>query len=256
MTKVYLFKAPSKNDDNDPDSFTQELEKEGFSVETIPVIQFTNVNVQDLATKLQDSSHYSGLILTSKRAVEAIGSLPSDCGENPLDSWREKPVFVVGPATADSVAKLGLKPSGEVAGNADNLSDWIVKHHHHPNLPLLFPHGDLARNVICTKLQQAGVAVENVVVYQTEPHHNLPDRLAEVSNPDFFVYFSPSGVAFTIPLLRELEGGQLWKNKIEDRVKFVVIGPTTKAHLENMEVQVFASADQPTPAGVLAALKQ
>ena len=69
MTKVYLFKAPVA-EENDP--YTDLLESNKFTVISVAVSEFINVNIDQLKEKIIRSEDYSGLIVTSKRAVEAL----------------------------------------------------------------------------------------------------------------------------------------------------------------------------------------
>jgi len=68
--KVLLLKAPS--DDKAVDPYQDELEKAGFNTSLIPVIQFNFVRASELIEKLRNPSRYIGMVLTSKRAVEAV----------------------------------------------------------------------------------------------------------------------------------------------------------------------------------------
>jgi len=68
--KVLLLKAPS--DDKIVDPYQDELEKAGFNASLIPVIQFHFVRTSELMEKLKTPSKYIGMVLTSKRAVEAV----------------------------------------------------------------------------------------------------------------------------------------------------------------------------------------
>ena len=68
--KVLLLKAP--NEDKPVDPYQEVLEKVGFEVNLIPVIQFNFVRSVELGEKLKSSSEYAAMVLTSKRAVEAV----------------------------------------------------------------------------------------------------------------------------------------------------------------------------------------
>ena len=68
--KVLLLKAP--NEDKSVDPYQEVLEKVGFEVKLIPVIQFNFVRSVELGEKLKSPSEYAAMVLTSKRAVEAV----------------------------------------------------------------------------------------------------------------------------------------------------------------------------------------
>ena len=67
---VILLKAAPE--DREPDAYQAHLTGLGFAVELVPVIVFTFVNSEQLRQKLADSDQYGALVLTSKRAVDAV----------------------------------------------------------------------------------------------------------------------------------------------------------------------------------------
>ncbi|WAR22666.1 hypothetical protein MAR_016640 [Mya arenaria] len=64
---------------------------------------------------------------------------------------------------------------------------------------------------------------------------------------DYIVYFSPSGVQYTLDLLQD-DTLPLKHSKI------IAIGPSTQSELTKLEIQVHGTALNPNPAGVLAAM--
>jgi len=97
--KVILLKAP--NDDKGVDPYQEELEKAGFNVSLIPVIQFNLVRTSELLEKLKLPSYYAGMVFTSKRTVEAVKNACPDL--QVIDSWNGLQMFVVGQATSEAV---------------------------------------------------------------------------------------------------------------------------------------------------------
>lgn len=74
----------------------------------------------------------------------------------------------------------------------------------------MFPCGNLKRDELSTKLSGKGVSVIAVTVYQTQVHPQLEQRLNEIilqnsGFPEIVVYFSPSGLKYTIPILEKME---------------------------------------------------
>ena len=67
---VILLKAAPE--DSEPDAYQAHLTSLGFSVELVPVIVFTFVNSEELRQRLAESEQYGALVLTSKRAVDAV----------------------------------------------------------------------------------------------------------------------------------------------------------------------------------------
>lgn len=76
--------------------------------------------------------------------------------------------------------------------------------------PLLYPTGSLTQPTFKLTLQDKNVEVDEIMIYQTKPHSKLNENLlmAKINKIDSVicvVYFSPSGVEFTLPLLKNLQ---------------------------------------------------
>lgn len=68
------------------------------------------------------------------------------------------------------------------------------------------PCGNLSRDTISKLLEAKGVSADVVQVYETVNHPNLEDSLKKTIEGFIFrivIYFSPSGVNATIPLLKK-----------------------------------------------------
>lgn len=86
----------------------------------------------------------------------------------------------------------------------------------HPKKPLLLPCGNLKMDTLEDLLKQSGVTTESVEVYETMPHPDLEATLTSAlaeQEPSYIVYFSPSGVRFTYPILQK-SGVNLDKIKV------------------------------------------
>ena len=82
------------------DAYKDLLEREGFHVTLVPVLQFNFVN-SSLVSPMLASPAASSLVLTSTRAVTALSrALQEESSESVLDRWKGKKVFCVGPGTA------------------------------------------------------------------------------------------------------------------------------------------------------------
>ena len=88
------------------DAYKDLLEREGFQVNIVPVLQFNFVN-SSMVTSMFASPTASSLVLTSPRAVNALSqALQEESAKNVLGSWKEKKVFCVGPGTAKATQVL------------------------------------------------------------------------------------------------------------------------------------------------------
>lgn len=93
-----------------------------------------------------------------------------------------------------------------VVSERSNMPFFAGKYGH----PLLFPCGSLIGDELLHKLSSKGINVVAVTVYQTHVHEQLEQRLHEIvlhnsGFPEIVVYFSPSGMKFTIPILEKMQ---------------------------------------------------
>lgn len=122
LNTVLLLKSQFSEDE--PDKYESLLKTANFEVKQIKTLDFKFKNLDELRAKLNKSTEFSGLILSSPRCVQAVQMTiaNSDC----IKEWKAKSNFVVGEATHKAaVAKLGLDCRGKETGNAGNLSKVI-----------------------------------------------------------------------------------------------------------------------------------
>ena len=229
----------------------------------IPVLQHARVNTQELRNILEHEpdKQYTALIVTSQRAVEALGDAMAHLSGNnppparPRTRWSERGlveqlrelrgmmVYTVGPATAIAMTKLEFSTiCGADTGNGMALANLIVQTFRRepeedgkekeeatlpPRLPLLFLVGDKRRDVIPKRLAGEGIPLEELVVYETTVaptfETDLDRVLAESKDGDieWVIFFSPMGAEIA---LRQLD-------KLPRKVRVGTIGPTTAEYL-------------------------
>nr|XP_037865633.1 uroporphyrinogen-III synthase isoform X2 [Chlorocebus sabaeus] len=215
--KVLLLKD-AKEDDCGQDPYIRELGLYGLEATLIPVLSFEFLSLPSFSEKLSHPEDYGGLIFTSPRAVEAAQlclekNNKTEVWERSLkEKWNAKSVYVVGNATASLVSKIGLDTEGETCGNAEKLAEYICSRESSP-LPLLFPCGNLKREILPKALKDKGIAMESVTVYQTIPHPgiqgNLNSYYSQQGVPASITFFSPSGLTYSLKHIQELSGDNI-----------------------------------------------
>ena len=107
--RVLLLKGergdPPTGSGNVSDAYKDLLEREGFHVTLVPVLQFNYVN-SSLVSPMLASPTASSLVLTSTRAVTALSQALQEESDSVLNSWKGKKVFCVGPGTAKATQVL------------------------------------------------------------------------------------------------------------------------------------------------------
>ena len=69
--------------------------------------------------------------------------------------------------------------------------------------------GSLTQKNFKIKLEKNDIKVDDLVIYKTKPHSDLEENILKLKleindKPAYFIYFSPSGVNYTIPILKKL----------------------------------------------------
>ncbi|XP_031555733.1 uroporphyrinogen-III synthase-like [Actinia tenebrosa] len=245
---VVLLRAPSASE---KDKYHRELMSKGYVPYSIPVLSFEFENLDRLAETLHQPQSHGGMIITSPRSVEAIELsiskyIPKEKWLEVLQKqWQDLHLFAIGDATSTAMKnKLGLQSCGYQSGSAEKLVPIIKQVITAGNQPLLFPCGNLRRETIPQEMKNAGIKLTSVEVYKTIPNPEIQSALQEHIKtkglPDVIVFFSPSGLEFTIDFIKDIMGDL-------STIKLVAIGNTTSQALHNKGLSVAGVAEKPNP---------
>ncbi|KAG9310878.1 tetrapyrrole biosynthesis, uroporphyrinogen III synthase [Chiua virens] len=238
------------------------LRRRGIPRLSVPVLETTFVNIDVLADEIvrgPNALGISGVILTSKRAIEAwheaLRSISPEVETTQAD-WRTVTFYVVGHATARAASEMhtafptmvhlapaeGLIRGGAGAGTAERLAAFILAEGVGGNgLRMLYLTGDKNREAMPEMLSAGGVVLDTLEAYRTTGSSafraDLGTALEKVpatgTDPTWVVHFAPSAAAFVTPFLREVLSFD------GEKLKVAAIGGTTAAHLsDTLKVRV------------------
>ena len=139
--------------------------------------------------ELPESVNFSGIILTSRNAVEAITKF----GKVNVDTsrWAKLPAFVVGSATAAAARDAGfsniIRGTGGGAGLLAPIRYYLTEKigkkdsskSSHANLPLFWPSSDEISFDMVAALATHGVAVQRLPVYQMIANAGLDSTITD-----------------------------------------------------------------------------
>lgn len=241
--KVVLIKSESDG----PDKFVDELQKSNFDVMSIPSIDFQFKNFDKLNDVLKNHSDYDGMIFTSPRAVHAVKKVV-ELNSAILQDWILKDFnYSVGEGTYKLVDKLlGMKTKGKEAGNGLKLSSIIASDFKNKSdkRKLLFACGNLKQNILEMNLKEQSIEVEVIEVYETMQHPSLENSIKELKDVQFLVFFSPSSVNFSLPLII--------KHELDiSSIKVIAIGPSTEKCLSSNKIKCDRVCDKPSPESLI-----
>ncbi|KAK6334361.1 hypothetical protein TWF730_003574 [Orbilia blumenaviensis] len=235
---------------------------------------------------------FGAIIITSQRAVEALGTILDELKETHAQIvqtlLQTTTIYVVGPATRNSLINLGFQKErvvGEECGNGAVLADLIVEHYSNNFITdndkgpgdLLFLTGETHSTIIPSRVPEKlkgksgglDVKVEEVVVYKTgvmeefeADFRSCLQRLevgdaaaeGEEEKERWIVFFSPTGTDAALRVLGEREEGKETNRGL--KYKCCSIGPTTKDFMyQKFKRAADAMAKTPSPDGVLEAIR-
>ena len=155
----------------------------------VPALASPSMKSMHQSHKLPESVNFSGIILTSRNAVEAITKFDrvnADTGR-----WAKLPVFVVGSATAAAARDAGfsniIRGTGGGAGLLAPISCYFTEkigkqengNTSNTNLPLFWPSAVEISFDMVAALATHGVAVQRLPVYQMIANSGLDSTITD-----------------------------------------------------------------------------
>ncbi|KAG1750409.1 tetrapyrrole biosynthesis, uroporphyrinogen III synthase [Suillus paluster] len=282
MSNVLLLRTPSQDS---PDRYEDAFRSRGYHPISVPVLETVIVGREELARILSlgpEKQSLSGVIITSKRAVEAwseaaqaLTIADNNTPPEPGSGWWSVPFYAVGEASSDALRDLCEKTSpyspkdirgGSETGTAERLADSYLRIFLRVGTSrrLLYLTGDKNRDTLPRILESGGVALDPLQVYATQGSSTFPQDLrfaprlrsltGEGLSWGWVVYFAPSVAEFVTPILRNHfviptvnssteDCGELSEHPI---VKIATIGPTTESFLQQtLKLLVAVTARNP-----------
>lgn len=258
-TVILLAKGGCTQATPDPEFSRQldHLDAPNISTYYISPIEFTFVNQDLLRSFLARPNDWSGLILTSKRCVDAVVLCLAEMAMRTilLSEWSQLKIFTVGEATSTYLfEQCQLGSIGHHSGNATSLGEFILQSFSSTQSckPLLYPCSNIRSDFI-TDLLRDNVVVQELICYETLANQQIDRDISLFTNflSDSFqnigenmkiklivVFFSPSGVEHLLPLLRD---NILTNSVFTDRLSlhFVAFGKTTASKMTDLNIDVW-----------------
>lgn len=215
---------------------------------TIRIVPAADPGPLDAALRRARDGGFNWIAFTSANAVEQVAARLRTLG---IDGSTLSPVrfAAVGTATADALSAAGL--AADLVAT-DSTAEGLVAALAGTGIAgdrVLYPRGDLARDVLARGLTDAGAVVEEVETYRTLPESEVdPEarRLAQRGEVDVVTFASPSSVRNLAAAL----GGDLAALR---RARVVCVGPITASAAAEHGLPPHAVATEASVAGLVAA---
>lgn len=199
-----------------------EAAQKGIGLQVIPVIDTEPVVDIDVQQEVEQIAlQYATVVFTSMNAVESVITML----DQQVPEWN---IYCMGHTTAQIIKEyFGEQSITGTGNNAADLADAIIEAGEADEV--VFFCGDQRREELPAKLTQAGIDVNEVVVYRTIPLYKKIEQAY-----DAILFFSPSAVDSYFKL-----------NKVTDHTVLFAIGQTTAAAIKQYSNNKTITANTP-----------
>lgn len=205
------------------ETLIQEATEQNIQLDIIPLID--TEPVQDIDTQQeveQIALQYATVVFTSMNAVESVITML----DQQVPEWN---IYCIGNTTQELIRNyFGEESISGTGNNASELAATILSDNDELD-EVFFFCGDQRRDELPAKLREAGISVEEIIVYKTIPLHQKIG-----TTYDGIVFFSPSAVESFFN-----------NNKTTTSTVFFAIGSTTEAAIKKYTNNSIITAHSP-----------
>ena len=233
--KSILVSQPAPNESS---PYLEIAKKEKIKIDFRPFIHVQGVDAKELRTQKIDLTQYTGIIFTSKNAVDHYSRLAEEMRFAVPDSMR---YICQSEAIANYLQKHIVYRKRKISFGEKNFSDLSPLFKKHPSEKYLLPSSDILTPEIPRVLDAANMDWTRAIMYKTVAS-DLTD--INVKEYDMLVFFSPQGIKSL---------GINFPDFKQEETKIAVFGSTTQAAAEEagLTVNVMAPSKE-TPSMTMA----
>lgn len=233
--KSILVSQPAPNESS---PYLEIAKKEKIKIDFRPFIHVQGVDAKELRTQKIDLTQYTGIIFTSKNAVDHYFRLAEEMRFAVPDSMRN---ICQSEAIANYLQKHIVYRKRKISFGEKNFSDLSPLFKKHPSEKYLLPSSDILTPEIPRVLDAANLDWTRAIMYKTVAS-DLTD--INVKEYDMLVFFSPQGIKSL---------GINFPDFKQEETKIAVFGSTTQAAAEEagLTVNVMAPSKE-TPSMTMA----
>ena len=212
--------------------------KEKIRIDFRPFIHVEGVEAKDLRAQKIDLNQFTGIIFTSKNAIDHFFRLAEEMRYSVPDTMR---YICQSEAVANYLQKHIVYRKRKISFGEKNFSDLAPLFKKYPNEKYLLPSSDVLNVDVPSTLEKAGVEYSRAIMYRTVCS-DLSD--IEISAYDMLVFFSPQGIKSLHENFKDFTQGD---------TKIAVFGNTTlnAAEESGLKVDVMAPTKE-TPSMTMA----
>ena len=237
--KTILISQPKPATEKSP--YFDLADKMKLTIDFRPFIHVEDVNVKDFRTQKVDISKYTGVILTSRMAVDHYFRMAKEMRfEVPTDMKY----FCLSESTAFYLQKYVVYRKRKIFHGQVRMPELIPIIKKHKKEKFLLPCSDILKSSIPAALDEVGIDYNKAVMYKT-----VCSDLSDLSDVkyDVLVFFSPSGIE------------SLFKNFpdfVQGDTQIATFGPTTAKAAKAAGLRIDIDAPTKTAPSMTMAIEQ
>lgn len=218
--KSILVSQPAPNESS---PYLEMAKKEKIKIDFKPFIHIEGVDAKDLRAQKIDLSQYSGIIFTSKNAIDHYFRLAEEMRFAVPDSMR---YICQSEAIANYLQKHIVYRKRKISFGEKTFADLLPLFKKFPTEKYLIPASDIMSAEIQKTLDSTSIDWTRATMYKTVSS-DLSDTV--VADYDMLVFFSPQGI-------RSL--GVNFSEFVQNSTKIAVFGATTEQAAKDAGLRV------------------
>lgn len=218
--KSILVSQPAPNESS---PYLEIAKKEKIKIDFRPFIHVEGVDAKDLRTQKIDLSQFTGIIFTSKNAIDHYFRLAEEMRFTVPDSMR---YICQSEAIANYLQKHIVYRKRKISFGEKHFSDLTPLFKKHSSEKYLLPSSDILSPEIPKVLDAANIDWTRAIMYKTVPS-DLTD--INIKDYDMLVFFSHQGIKSL---------GINFPDFKQDDTRIAVFGTTTQAAAEEAGLTV------------------
>jgi uroporphyrinogen-III synthase len=219
--KNILVSQPAPNTESSP--YSEISKKEKVKFEFRPFIHVAGIDAKEFRTQKIDISQFTGVIFTSKNAVDHYFRLAEELRFTVPDSMR---YICQSEAVANYLQKHIVYRKRKISFGDKTMNDLLPLFKKYPSEKYLLPCSDVMGEEVPNVLNKAGIEWEKAVMYKT-----VSSDVTDLNIKDFdmLVFFSPQGIKSLFKNFENFEQGA---------AKIAVFGTSVQQMAEEMGLRV------------------
>jgi len=237
--KTILVSQPEPKNDKSP--YAELADKKGLKIDFRPFIKVDGVSVKDFRQERIDILAHSGVIFTSRTAVDNYFRIAEELRLVVPDTMK---YFCISEATAYYLQKYIVYRKRKIFYGNGTFADLMEVIKKHKDEKFLVPLSDTHKEEIPKKLEQAKIKYTKAIMYRTVSA-DLSD-LSDV-NYDMLVFYSPSGIKSLLENFPEFK---------QNNTQIATFGPKTAKAVKDAGLKVNIKAPTKEAPSMTMAIEQ